>query len=539
MKRSITRFVALLLAVMVIVPLGATLISAASVTTPTYTANKNWGPNAEGIFEISTPEDLLAFSAMRGSDEYGSYSGKTIVLTNDIDLNPGWDASSGTEPANVWNPLVWFYGTFDGQGYTISGLYCKSNNTAGFISNAAASKIKNLTVENSYFEGKSYAGFVATIKGWSTFDNVYIDAIVKSTEGCAGGFAATYLGRAGTLDTSSELTPAAKFTNCVFAGTVIAKTYAGGILGSNDKIPYGAEVAGKDYGYGNYAATLIDCANYGTIESLTGAKTAGLIGICANATTLTRCYGAGFADAALINAQKSTLETIAKPDADPLSPAAIVMSDCYYVDGEAFTAAPNAPAMTLAYSDMEEGEIITAIKTATASQLVNAHGFAETAEKDGWAVNANGTKAMTETLLCQYEGHSHKTESFAASCVAEGYTAHTCEKCGYSYSFNKTAKLEHVQSGEWIIDKEPTLLSFGGKHMDCTECGQAIWMETIPKLLPTEEPEEEPDEEPDENLPDNEAETNEEPTEVDEPSWLMKIINAIINFFKKLFGIKD
>ena len=535
MKNSIKKLVALALALMLVIPVSTALASAAETTEPpTYTANKDWGPNEEGIYEISTPEDLLAFSAMRGTEEFGSYSGKTVVLTNDIDLNPGWDASSGTAPTNVWTPLVWFYGTFDGQGYTISGLYCKTGNTAGFISNAAASKIKNLTVKNSYFEGKSQAGFVATVKGWSTFENMYIDAIVKSNESCAGGFAGTYLGRAGTSETSSVLTPAAKFTNCVFTGSVSAKTYAGGILGSNDKIVYGPEVSGKEYGYGNYAATLIDCVNYGTVESLTGAKTAGLIGVCANATTLTRCYSAGFADTALINAQKSTLDTVAKPDSDPLSPAAIIISDCYYLDGTAYTTADNAPTITLAYSDMEEGETVSAIRTASASQLVSAHGFEKTDEKDGWAVNANGSKAMTKTLLCQSEGHSHKEEKFEASCVAEGYSAYVCENCGFSYSFDKVAKLDHIPSGEWIVDKEPTLLSFGGKHMNCTECEQAIWMETIPKLDPSELPDEDENENENNGEPEPEPETGDVPAE-EEPSWFMKIINSIVDFFKGIF----
>ena len=455
-----------------------------------YTANQDWAPSSEGVLEISTPEDLLAFSEMRGSELYGSYSGYTVLLTNDIDLNPGWDASSGTVPANVWKPLTWFFGTFDGQGYTISGLYCKDNNAAGFISNGAATKIKNLNVTNSYFDGKNYAGFVATIKGWTTFDNVSIDAIVRSEEGCAGGFAATYLGRAGTIETSSELTPAAKFTSCVFTGSVIAKTYAGGILGSNDKIAYGAEVDGKDYGYGNYAITLTDCANYGTVSTLSSDanNAAGLIGICANATTLTRCYDS---KNKLFNARKSTIDPIAKPDATPLSEPIIAITDCYYSEsaGEAFTYDSDAPNIVITYSDLEDEETVTELRSATVAQIVEASGFQKTDTTDGWKANESSTIALTEKLLCQLDGHTYKTERFESTCVAEGYTAHICVDCGFSYSFDKVAKLEHVESGEWIIDKEPTVLSFGGKHMDCTQCGQAIWMETIPKLIATVEPE--------------------------------------------------
>ncbi len=477
-----------------------------------YTANQDWAPSADGILEISTPEDLLAFSEMRGSDKYGSYSGYTVVLTNNIDLNPGWDASSGVVPANVWKPLTWFFGTFDGQGYTISGLYCKDNNAAGFISNGAASKIKNLTVKNSYFDGKNYAGFVATIKGWTTFDNVSIDAIMRSDEGCAGGFAATYLGRAGTIETSSELTPAAKFTSCVFTGSVVAKTYAGGILGSNDKIAYGAEVDGKDYGYGNFAITLTDCANYGTVSTFSSDanNAAGLIGICANATTLTRCYDS---KNKLFNARKSTIDPIAKPDATPLSEPIIAITDCYYSEsaGEAFTFKNDAPNIVIRYSDLEDEVTVTELRSATVAQLVEAAGFQKTDSTDGWKTNDNSTLAIPEKLLCQLDGHNYKTEKFDTSCVAEGYTAHICVDCGFSYSFDKVAKLEHIQSGEWIIDKEPTVLSFGGKHMNCTQCGQAIWMETIPKLVHTVKPEDSnTSDESTETLPETETSASEE-----------------------------
>ena len=541
MKRSIKKLTALLLALMMIMPLSITGVLAAEAEAENqskiYTPTENWVPNEDGILEISSPEDLLAFSTMRGSEEYGSYSGMTIILTQDIDLNPGWDASSGTEPSNVWEPLTWFFGTFDGQGYTIRGLYCKSNNTSGFISNGAATKIKNLTVKNSYFEGRSYTGFVSTIKSWTTFDNVYIDAIIRSTEGAAGGFSAAYLGRAGISDEASELTPASKFTNCVFAGSVTAKTYAGGILGSNDKIEYGStEADGKDFGHGNYAVTLIDCANYGVIVSTTKNKTAGLIGICANTTTMNHCYGAGTADAALFNAQKSTLPTTSKPGVAPPAPAAIALTDCYYsgiMSPAIIYSTEDTPPIALAYSSAVEGEEFRIVRVARFDTLLEKINREENSKGNEWVLSDDGSMAMTRTLLCQAEGHSYETKKFDATCVAQGFTAHVCTECEFSYTLDTDPMLDHIPSGEWIIDKEPTALSFGGKHMNCTRCENAVWMETIDKLILVEEQEDEDDELETESETLTEADNI--TAEEEEPRGIAKFFSSIINFFKGIF----
>ena len=111
-------------------------------------------------------------------------------------------------------------------------------------------------------------------------------------------------------------------------------------------------------------------------------------------------------------------------------------------------------------------ETVTELRAATAAQLVEADGFKKTDSTDGWKLNESSTVALPEVLLCQLDGHTYETKQFAATCVAEGYTAHVCADCGFSYSFDKISKLDHVESGEWIIDKEPTVLSFGGKHME-------------------------------------------------------------------------
>jgi hypothetical protein len=132
MKRTIKMTVALLLALAVMIPMTVIgTFAAEAATTPTYAANPNWKANDDGVFEIATAEDLLAFAAKRTAN--ANYKDKTIVLTADIDLNPGWDASTKTEPANIWASMWNFQGTLDGQGHSIKGLYVKGAGNCAFV----------------------------------------------------------------------------------------------------------------------------------------------------------------------------------------------------------------------------------------------------------------------------------------------------------------------------------------------------------------------------------------------------------------------
>ena len=70
-------------------------------------------PTADDTYTISNAEELKEFRDDVNNGD--SFAGKTVVLTNDIDLDGSDD--------NQWTPISPFYGTFDGQGNTISGLY--------------------------------------------------------------------------------------------------------------------------------------------------------------------------------------------------------------------------------------------------------------------------------------------------------------------------------------------------------------------------------------------------------------------------------
>ena len=115
-------------------------------------------PNAEGIYEISTAEQLAGLAALvngTAKDTEGNpiaavnFSGKTIKLTADIDLgNQAWT------PIGNGNSSFAFFGTFDGDGYTISGLNVPDTNAPGLFGYIFGT-VQNLIVKGSVTVGEN------------------------------------------------------------------------------------------------------------------------------------------------------------------------------------------------------------------------------------------------------------------------------------------------------------------------------------------------------------------------------------------------
>ncbi len=205
MKKRILTFVLSLVMILSCVMTSAVVVSAEDK----ITATENWYDEDATKLYISSPEDLLAFASVLydGHSTGKEFEGKTVYLTKDITLNTG-DASKWgtTAPTNKYNSFKggsstgWFKGTFDGQGYVISGLYSKNTGSgAGFIPYASESAtIKNVTIRNSYFEcAKTDGGLASAImceykaptaaNSCLTVENVHIeDTYVIGNYGVAG-----------------------------------------------------------------------------------------------------------------------------------------------------------------------------------------------------------------------------------------------------------------------------------------------------------------------------------------------------------------
>ena len=153
--------------------------------------------------EVGTAAELAAALA----------NNESVKLLNNIDLAGEWT------PIGNKDEGIYYTGTLDGNGYTISGLSVTSGDYVALISAAKDATIKNLTVEGSV-EGENAAGVVARVEGNTVIENVISNVTVKGTTK-AGGIACNV--------TNSEKTV---FANCVNNGAVSGgNSGIGGIVG--------------------------------------------------------------------------------------------------------------------------------------------------------------------------------------------------------------------------------------------------------------------------------------------------------------------
>jgi hypothetical protein len=186
-------------------------------------------------FVITTAEQLAGLALLTSySEDNGTYNmeGKTITLGNDIALNDttGWQIwDSTTTGLNEWTIAQYrpFYGTFDGNGYVISGIYGEGL----FGSNVGT--IKNLGITASYTKvGKNGNG----MGGLALYNsrNNYVEGVIN---------------------------------NCYFNGTVIGGWGAGGLVGSNYGMIINSYSSGTVITDGYYVGGLAGWNVNGTIRN--------------------------------------------------------------------------------------------------------------------------------------------------------------------------------------------------------------------------------------------------------------------------------
>lgn len=176
-----------------------------------------------GVYLISSVAELYWFAQYvnKGNTDAAA------KLTEDIAVNPGTFNADGTykavngETPRKWVPISCYTQSFDGQGYTVSGLYCDLENYTyvGFFGQTAYNyELKNLHIANSYFAGK-YAGAIVGygetyLSNCSVSADVYINGSIYS-----GGLLGYAYG--GSID------------NCYSLAKVGEKGTWGGLVGEN------------------------------------------------------------------------------------------------------------------------------------------------------------------------------------------------------------------------------------------------------------------------------------------------------------------
>ena len=255
------------------------------------TANTSWYDETSTEFEISTAEQLAGLAELvnNGND----FSGKTILLTADIVLNDtsDWENWENSAPKNTWTPIAGlnsstsFYGIFDGQGHSVSGVYINTYNGGCGLFRYNKGTIKNVGVTNSYIKGHSIVGGVCSDND-GTISNCHNSGTVSGTLRIIGGVCGSNSG---------------SISNCYNSGTVNGGGSVGGVCGlsaygtisncyNSGNISGGDEIGGV---CGRHpAGTISDCYNSGTIS---GKHNIG--GVCGNFNgntgTISDCYNSG------------------------------------------------------------------------------------------------------------------------------------------------------------------------------------------------------------------------------------------------------
>ena len=82
-----------------------------------------------------------------------------------------------------------------------------------------------------------------------------------------------------------------------------------------------------------------------------------------------------------------------------------------------------------------------------------------------------------ETVFAE---HDYLSEVVPSTCTEQGYTLHTCNACGHSYTDSFVETAAHAM-GEWTVTQEATCAAEGEKRRDCDNCDY-FETEKTPKL---------------------------------------------------------
>ena len=246
------------------------------------TPDESWYNPDETEFVLTTAEELYGLASLVDSGKL--FEEKTVYLGADITVNDGkateWAEGTNTSELYPWksigdylghtNYTKTFYGVFDGQGHTISGLYanevCGSATTFDdrwgvglFAKVGSGATIRDLKLVNSYMQGSYRMGAIVGQDLGATIDSVYTDAIVKCYQ--MGGGIVGVLG--GTVN------------NCWFDGKISGTTYIGGFTS-----------------YSGAGASISNCLNAGEVKA-SSQEAGGLVGRVAGNTSIQSCLSNG------------------------------------------------------------------------------------------------------------------------------------------------------------------------------------------------------------------------------------------------------
>ncbi len=208
---------------------------AAAILNDNDTPDYEW----DDYYEIYNAGQLYWFA--KQVNDYGKYD-ISAELMEDIKVNDNPTAVG----ARAWTPIAcadysYYSGTFNGNGHTVSGLYCKvENGNAGFFGNLGYYSVTDLHIENSYFEG-NYAGGIAGYSSARIIKCSVSESVTVKGEDVGG-----LVGNA----------PDGGLTNC-FGLAAVSGNCCGGLVGKNyaeirNCYTSAMQPVGANSGYGSF-----------------------------------------------------------------------------------------------------------------------------------------------------------------------------------------------------------------------------------------------------------------------------------------------
>ena len=233
----------------------------------TVEALGGWTAPVGGKYLMKTEKDLRELAYAIEYEVFPSnLAGKTVSLENDIALSD-----------EEWEPILYFSGTFEGNGHTISNMCMPDavGSRDGFFSTVNTDgEVRNLKVEGtvatSETEDRQYMGGIAGYNEGTIFNCEFSGSVTAENREGVGGITGY---NSGVVE------------RCVNHGTVTGGTNVGGTVGDNEHSVMGCvnfgDTAGVSYvgGISGYhgGAPLENCWNEGTITG-TDSGTGGICG---------------------------------------------------------------------------------------------------------------------------------------------------------------------------------------------------------------------------------------------------------------------
>ena len=266
---------------------GVTKAEPAKVTAEESNTAGGQFEGMEGFYKITKGAELAWFA----DETNAGRSSHSAVMTNNICLsNFDWTRIGNSSTANQYK------GTFDGGGFTVSGLYIDATTTyQGLFGYINAATVRNLTVEGSVKSTQNYAGgIIAYSIGNSVIENCRNKATVSGVQYAGGVLGA------------SVASGAIQITACSNSAAITGTLYVGGIAGQVPNSTAGMTVMSEVSNTGNItgttvvggiagasgAAAITNAYNQGNISGTT-ANIGGISGNAIAAAIITNAYNTG------------------------------------------------------------------------------------------------------------------------------------------------------------------------------------------------------------------------------------------------------